>query len=88
MEVTGSRELADYGAAGDFETLGRFIRSFSTDAACDLGMSQAEKGDPTLIRKHKAGIQRVAAQLLRKRKLSGNEVDVLAEREKVFAPDS
>lgn len=77
IELTGSKDLADYGAAGDLTSLEQFLRRFPTEQARELAMSQAEKGLPKLIRANKTGIKNVAEQLIRKGKLSGKEVDRL-----------
>lgn len=75
LEFTGRQDLADYGAAGDFDTLEDFLHRFSSVEARDLAMERATEGLPKLVRTNKAAINKVAEQLLREGRLSEKAVD-------------
>ena len=77
LELTGSPELADYGADGDSEALESFLRGFSTHSERERVMEEVQTGLPDLVRSNEPAIKKVAQELLKREKLSRRELDHL-----------
>jgi hypothetical protein len=74
MELLTSPVLAHYGAEGDDQALEAFLKGFKTISECDRVMAEVADGLPSLVRKNRVGIERVAQELIEKREISGKRL--------------